>query len=106
MRSAFGAVCKSSFRYFKAHKLLHTPIQITMFGNLDVPDANRWEHFHIVAAKQMYGMIARRTSTLAIDMEKALFKMEKYNFIFEYYEVESFLNPRSPDAGTVYRYDI
>lgn len=41
MRETFSAVCKSDFKFFKFHMLLHTPEQIRMLANLDIVDANR-----------------------------------------------------------------
>lgn len=95
LRSAFGAVCKSNFQYYKFHKLLHVIIQLRMFGNLDVCDANRWEHFHIFAAKRIYQMTARRSATLQQDMETALTKLDKYQHIFRQYESTSYVHSRS-----------
>ena len=80
----------------KFHMLLHTPEQIRMLGNLDIVDANRyfccffwffvvinrsflqrWEHFHVVAAKRVYALTQKRTKTVQADMERALARIEK-----------------------------
>ena len=41
MKDVFKAECDSNFRMYKFHTVLHTPLQLTEFGNLDILDANR-----------------------------------------------------------------
>ena len=41
MKQAFSKFSKSSFRFHKFHMILHAPLQVRQFGNLDVMDANR-----------------------------------------------------------------
>ena len=102
MKDAYMPVCKSKFKFMKFHMLLHTPEQIRMLGNLDIVDANRyfccffwffvgfnrsflqrWEHFHVVAAKRVYALTQKRTKTVQADMERALARIEKNAYIFE-----------------------
>jgi len=40
-KKAFASEC-GDFGFYKFHMVLHCPLQIRKFGNVDIMDANRW----------------------------------------------------------------